>query len=156
MAKFKVGEAVRVIDIGCRYSSYYNFWEENSAPYSLAARYAHCSNMRDNYFEDHPFRVVFVGAHMDGFQIYAICAEDASASGPIFLFNGNGLESAEVRAYKVPVRAGFWIEVEATNSDEAGEKAVRMVEDAINEGEIDPWMDYLGVDGDIEEVGLNE
>lgn len=156
MAKFKVGEAVRVIDVGYIYSSYYSFWAENSAPYSLAARYAHYSNMHDNYFEDRSFRVVFVGAHTDGFPIYAICAENVPASGPIFLFNGNGLESAEVRAFKVPVRAEFWIEVEATNSYEAGEKAVRMVEDAINEGEIDPWMDYLGVDGDVEEVGLNE
>ncbi len=152
MAKFKFGDAVWVRDAGSRYSTYRGFFEKNHVPNDMAIRYAYNAYVQPGSLDGLRFRVLFVGNHERGGTLYLICREDEWRYGEVYLFGEYGLESAELRVFKVPVRASFYIDVEATDSYDAEEKAVRIIGDAVDEGGIDGWVDYLGVDGDVEEV----
>lgn len=132
MAKFKVGDIVKVRNDGFRYGSYFRFFERNGAPYEVAARFQHNSTVGAEYFNSKLFEVVFIGKHEDeDTTICAISEQKHPDFAPVYLFGEKGLELCEKRSYRVDVEATFCVHVESYDHEGAIDAANRLVRDSI-------------------------
>lgn len=158
MAKFSVGDSVRIKNVGSRYGSYHSFFEENAAPYDIAARFSHENYPRDCYFKDNEFVVVFVGNHLtEDCTIYAVCKKSNLEHGPVFLFGERGLEYFAEKAYRVPVSVDFLVDVESVSEDSAEDIAVRTICDELDHSTVlRKWLDSIDVHAEIKEVDAIE
>lgn len=158
MAKFSVGDSVRIKNVGSKYSSYYSFFEENDAPYDIAARFSHENYPKDNYFKDEEFVVVFVGSHIsDDCTIYAVCKKSDLENGPVFLFGGRGLAYFAEKTYRVPVNVDFLVDVKTGSENSAEDIAVRTICDELDHSTVlRKWLDSIDVYAEIKEVDAIE
>lgn len=119
MARFNVGDLVRVVDEGERYPGYDGFFESNNAPYDMAMRYAYGAKMTQSDFDGRVFEVIFHGRHeKNGSNIYLI-RELENKRAPIYMFTEFGLKPAKRNMYRVPIHVEADVFVEAWDEDDA-------------------------------------
>lgn len=136
--KFRVGQEVKVVNVGEQYTTYANWFDAYEAiPRSYAARYAYGVNFPENA-KDLVFKIVECGKHTMSSDdtLYLIEVSDEYL-GPLYLIGENGLEEV----------------VSEKNLNERMKmvKAMEYIVRQINNEEI--FMDWLSegvADGDID------
>lgn len=89
--EIKVGDRVRVVNPGKRYSSYQNWpgWEK--VPLEYAVRYAYCDGALDHVMKNETFRVIHI-TYDDLLTRVTLALIESEKYGECYLFNVDGLE----------------------------------------------------------------
>ena len=90
---FKVGDRVKVTHPGLSYQTYYDWFEENQIPVSVAARYAYGQSVKQNTSGI----IKFIGKHRSEKDkiLYLIESDQTWQSQPFYLVEASGLELEE-------------------------------------------------------------
>jgi hypothetical protein len=109
MARFEIGDRVRVVDPGEGYTTYADFFDYNGIPVVAAARYSYSRSV-DQYedWRNTEYIVQYIGKHENCNDTLYVIGVDTDWS-PLYLIGEGGLKEVR-RKYIVPVR--FYVEAD--------------------------------------------